>query len=80
MIPSKATILDWRDINKTSTAVEIKKYLESQVPPVDGKTIEQCALQAKEAEGFRNCIEALFVDLVALPVENEESQYLSNSN
>lgn len=79
MTPSKATILDWRDQQKTKTSVEIKQYLESQVPLVDGKTIEQCALQAKEAEGFRNCIKALYIDLLQLPTDSEESPFIDTS-
>ena len=50
--------VSFREFNK-QTGGKLQKYLSSQIPKCNGKTIEQVALQAKYKEGFEFALQEI---------------------
>ena len=53
------------------TKFRLRTYLHSRIPRVDGKTIEEVALQAKYKEGFESALRELD-DLAVSPDDKDD--------
>jgi hypothetical protein len=53
------------------TKLRLRVYLQTRIPRVDGKTIEEVALQAKYKEGFESALRELD-DLAVSPDDKDD--------
>lgn len=56
---------------QAKTKFRLRTYLQSRIPRVDGKTIEEVALQAKFKEGFESALREID-DLAISPDDKDD--------
>lgn len=78
MQPSRETVVWWRSQQKDPNVIELKRCLIESCPQLKGKTIESVALEAKNADGFRDAVRVLFNDFLEIKEDVEEKDGFIN--
>lgn len=78
--PSRESIVQAKEFFKTPAGIELRRYIEGRIPKSSANTIEGVALEAKHIEGFRDCMDAIFVEFATLPLDDEKSPFMDMSD